>query len=75
MTFAHADVGSKTAPFCQGPTETLRARDGRRLSAELGRYIAASDQPASVDDRGVMVGLALYYDCAERLGMEPGPAV
>jgi hypothetical protein len=64
-------MGSKTTPFCSEPTETLRTRDGQRLAAELGRYIAASDQGPQIDDRDVMVGLALYYDCAERLDIEP----
>ena len=64
-------MGSKTATFCQGPTDSLRARDGQRLAVELGTYVAKSDQSTNVDDRDVMVGLAVYYDCAERLGIDP----
>jgi hypothetical protein len=63
-------MGSKTAPFCREPPEALRRRDPERLAAGLSRYIALSDGP-EVDDRDLMVGLALYYDCAERLGTEP----
>src|SRR5262245_55908058 len=64
-------MGSKTTPFCHEPTEALRTRDGQRLAAELGRIIAAVDRPGDIDDREVMMGLAPYYDCAERLGIDP----
>jgi hypothetical protein len=52
------------------PTCAARARRARLL-ADLGRYVAASEPTRELDFRDVLVGLAPYYDCADRLGMDP----
>ena len=64
-------VGSRTAPFCHEPTDALRAKDSDRLSADLGRYLAAAEPGLQADYRDVLVGLAPYFDCAQRLAIDP----
>ena len=64
-------MGSRTSPFCLGPTEALRTRDGQLLLEELERYVAAAAPELVRDVRDVLVGLAPYVDCARRLGIEP----
>jgi hypothetical protein len=54
-----------TSPKC-----AARARRARLL-ADLSRYVAASEPTLELDFRDVLVGLAPYYDCADRLGMDP----
>lgn len=64
-------MGSKTSPVCHEPTVALRTNDRDRLSSELARYIAAAAPTLEVDFRDVLVGLAPYYDCSQRLGLDP----
>jgi hypothetical protein len=64
-------MGSKTSPFCKEPTEALRGRNRDRLSADLARYLRAAEPTLEIDFRDVLVGLAPYYDCARRLGIDP----
>jgi hypothetical protein len=52
-----------------------RSRFGPRTalacSPELARYVAAAESTLQADFRDVLVGLAPYFDCAERLGLDP----
>ena len=56
---------------CQEPTLALRTRSLDRLRSDLNAYLVASEPVAGVDARDVMVGLAPYIDCAQRLGVDP----
>lgn len=64
-------MGSKTSPYCHEPTVALRARDRDRLASELRRYVVAAEPTLEIDFRDVLVGLAPYLDCAQRLGIDP----
>jgi hypothetical protein len=64
-------VGSKTMPNCWEPTLALREQSIERLGVELNRYMVASERNVEADWRDVLVGLAPYYDCAMRLGIDP----
>ncbi len=64
-------MGSKSKPECHGPSEALRLRSVARLRAELEQYLVASEPDVELDWRDVLVGLAPYYDCAQRLGLDP----
>lgn len=64
-------MGSRPKPRCLGPTEALRSASTERLHAELVEYLVASEPDVEIDYRDVLVGLAVYYDCAERLGVDP----
>ena len=57
-------MASRSKPICWEPTDALRARSPERLLAELARYMVAAE-------RDVLVGLAPYYDCAQRLDTDP----
>lgn len=56
---------------CQEPTTALRTRSPNRLRGDLNRYLLASEPKVDVDPRDVMVGLAPFFDCAKRLGVDP----
>jgi hypothetical protein len=64
-------MGSKTTSLCREPTDALRHRDPKRLSCDLVRYAAAAEASLGEDFRDVLVGLAPYFDCALRLGLDP----
>lgn len=49
----------------------LRTQSAERLGVELNRYMVASELDVESDWRDVLVGLAPYYDCAKRLGIDP----
>jgi len=66
-------MGSRTRPPCHEPTTALRLRSPERLAADLARYLAAAEPELERDWRDVMVGLAVYHDCARRLGLDPVP--
>jgi hypothetical protein len=64
-------VGSKSKAECHGPSDALRLRSVARLRADLNQYLVASEPDVELDWRDVLVGLALNYDCAQRLGVDP----
>jgi hypothetical protein len=64
-------VFSKTRPDCWDPSEALRSGSTDRLKADLVRYLVASAWRVSVDYRDVLVDLAPYFDCAQRLNIDP----
>lgn len=64
-------MGSRTTSPCHEPTTALRLQSPDRLLADLARYLAAADPDLPKDARDVMVGLAVYHDCARRLGVDP----
>jgi hypothetical protein len=66
-------MGSRTTPYCREPTDALRDADPNRLSSDLARYVTAVEPTLAEDVRDVLVGLAPYYDCAQRLGVDPVP--
>jgi hypothetical protein len=64
----HTAVPSHARPPLP-PTRALRARSIALLQDELVQYLRASEPV--VDERDVMVGLALFHDCARRLNADP----
>jgi hypothetical protein len=64
-------MGSKPKQTCLGPSVALRRGSTERLHTELAEYLVASEPDVEIDYRDVLVGLAPYYDCAERLGVDP----
>jgi hypothetical protein len=64
-------MGSKTTPFCREPTEALRERSVEKLRASLVRDMLASEPDVIADWEGVLMQWAAYFDCAERLGIDP----
>jgi hypothetical protein len=64
-------MGSKPRQRCLGPSEALRAGSTQRLHTELAGYLVESQPDVEIDYRDVLVGLAPYYDCAQRLGVDP----
>ena len=64
-------MASRTAPECNEPTTALRRRSPDLLRAALGRALVALEREVEIDYRDVLVGLAVYVDCARRLGVDP----
>ena len=64
-------MGSKTSPYCHEPTEALRERSAEKLKAALWRDMLAAEPDAIADWDGILMGWAAYFDCAERLGIDP----
>lgn len=64
-------MGSVTASKCQEPSGALRRRSAEQLRTGLTDYLVASAPTVGTDFRDVLVGMAPFYDCAERLGMDP----
>ena len=64
-------MGSKTKVECKEPSVALRMRSPTRLEVELHRYLVASEPDVEIDARDVIGGLAPFYDCAQRLGIDP----
>jgi hypothetical protein len=64
-------MASRTSPVCRDPTTALRLRSPDRLLADLNREMVAEEPDAETVFRNVLVGFAWFYDCAERLGVEP----
>lgn len=46
-------------------------RSPQRLRVDLNRYLVACKSDVDIDWRDVLVGLAPYFDCAQRLGLDP----
>jgi len=49
----------------------LRTQSAELLGVDLNRYMVASELDVESDWRDVLVGLAPFYDCARRLGIDP----
>lgn len=64
-------MASRTAPECNEPTTALRRRSPDLLRAALARALVALEPEVEIDVRDVLVGLAVYVDCARRLGVGP----
>jgi len=66
-------VGSRTAPKCREPSRALQAGSAELLARSLSEYLvkAAATDAVAVDWRDVLVALAPYHDCAQRLGLDP----
>ena len=64
-------MGSKTSPFCHEPTDALRERSPEKLHAALAREMLAAEPDALADWQGILMEWSAYFDCAERLGIDP----
>jgi hypothetical protein len=64
-------VASKTRSKCSEPTAALQMRSPERLGVDLYRYVVAAEPEVETDWRDVLVGLAPFYACARRLGVDP----
>lgn len=64
-------MGSQTTPLCRDPTTALRLRSPDRLQADLERLMVNSEADVEIDFRDVLVGFAPFFDCAQRLGIDP----
>jgi len=59
------------ASKCREPSDALRHRSSQQLRAALADFLVASEPTVAVDFRDVLVGKTPFYDCAERLGIDP----
>lgn len=64
-------MASRTAPDCNEPTTALRRRSPELLLADLTRRMVVEEAEVGLDFRDVLVGFAVYFDCARRLGVDP----
>jgi hypothetical protein len=57
---------------CHGPYQALRTRSAMELRAALRGYLSLPKTATQVRDdwRDVLIDLAPFYDCADRLGVE-----
>lgn len=63
-------MASRTAPECSEPTTALRQRSPDLLRSALARALIAFEPEVEIDFRDVLVGLAVYVDCARRLDID-----
>ena len=61
----------QTDLLCADPSAALRSRSPEMLAASLRECLIWADEPAQVDQRDVLVAFAPFYDCAQRLGLDP----
>ena len=64
-------MNSRSKPPCVEPSVALRQRSPDRLREELTRYMIASEREVNIDWRDMLVDLAPFYDCAQRLALDP----
>ena len=64
-------MASRTAPECSEPTTALRRRSPDLLRSAVARALVALEPEVEIDFRDVLVGLAVYVDCARRLDIDP----
>jgi hypothetical protein len=61
-----------TEEGCYGPYEALRSRSAKLLLGNLRGYLSRPETATQVreDWRDVLIDLAPFYDCANRLGVD-----
>lgn len=64
-------MGAAQGARCYEPSQALAERSPPWLRAELAIYLAEAERGVAVDPRDVIVGLASFHDCAQRLGIDP----